>query len=65
MAKQDRRETGGATVETITLHVHPRAADRRSHSRRGSTESTSSPPHRAAERGSAPRGERGDGQGSA
>eukprot|EP00965_Chrysotila_dentata_P104583 3453941-Pleurochrysis_carterae.AAC.1 len=63
MAKQDRREIGGAAVETITFRVHSRAAYCRCHSRRGSTESTSSSPHGAAERGSAPRGERGNGQG--
>eukprot|EP00965_Chrysotila_dentata_P044472 1478536-Pleurochrysis_carterae.AAC.1 len=63
MAKQDRRETGGAAVETITFHVHSCAADCRGHSRRESTESTSSSSHGSAERGSAPRGERGNGQG--
>eukprot|EP00965_Chrysotila_dentata_P088826 2933088-Pleurochrysis_carterae.AAC.1 len=65
MAKQDRREIGGAAVETIAFHVHPIASDRRCHSRRGSTKSTSSPSHGAAERGSALRRERGCGQGSA
>eukprot|EP00965_Chrysotila_dentata_P182571 6028155-Pleurochrysis_carterae.AAC.1 len=64
MAKQDRRETGGAAMETITFHVHSRAADRRRHSRRGGTEPTSPPPHGAVERARAPRSERRDGQGS-
>eukprot|EP00965_Chrysotila_dentata_P041961 1392006-Pleurochrysis_carterae.AAC.1 len=63
MAKQDRREAGGAAVETINLHVHPRAADCSRHSRCESTKPTFSSSHGAAERRSAPRGERRNGQG--
>eukprot|EP00965_Chrysotila_dentata_P141456 4675431-Pleurochrysis_carterae.AAC.1 len=63
MAKQDRREAGRAAVEAITFHVHPRVTNCRCRSRCGSTESTSSSPHVAVERRSAPRGERRNGQG--